>query len=168
MLEVAREALDDAGEVGWRGGNVGCYMGSFGEEWEDLFAQDNQQHGIYRLTGYGDFMLSNRLSYEMDLKGPSMVIRTGCSASLVALHEACRALQSGDCTSALVGGANLILGPGLTQALTEQGVLSPEGSCKSFSADADGYARAEAINAIYIKPLDDAIRDGNPIRAVIR
>lgn len=168
MLEVAREAIDDAGEVGWRGKNIGCYMGSFGEDWVELFAKEAQQHGLYRVTGYGDFVLSNRVSYEMDLKGPSMTIRTGCSAALVALHEACRAIQSGDCQSAIVGGANLILGPGMTQAMTEQGVLSPEGSCKTFSADADGYGRGEAINAIFIKPLSDAIRDGNPVRAVIR
>lgn len=97
-----------------------------------------------------------------------MTIRTGCSAALVGLHEACVAIQRGDCTSAIVGGANLIMAPNMTTAMTEQGVLSKDGSCKSFSADADGYGRGEAITAIYIKPLDAAIRDNNPIRAVIR
>lgn len=97
-----------------------------------------------------------------------MTIRTGCSAALVGLHEACVALQRGDCTSAIVGGANLIMAPNMTTAMTEQGVLSPDGSCKSFSADANGYGRGEAITAIYIKPLEAALRDGNPIRAVIR
>lgn len=87
---------------------------------------------------------------------------------MVALHQACQAIQGGDCESAVVGGANLILAPGMTSALTEQRVLSPDGSCKSFSADADGYARGEAINAVFVKPLRHAIRDGNPIRAVIR
>lgn len=98
----------------------------------------------------------------------SMVIKTGCSASLVGLHNACRGLQSGDCDAALVAGTSLIMGPYLTAAMTQQGVLSPEGSCKTFDAAADGFARAESINAIYIKRLDDAIKDGNPIRAVIR
>ena len=97
-----------------------------------------------------------------------MVIKTGCSASLVGLHNACRGLQNGDCDGALVAGTSLIMGPYLTAAMTQQGVLSPEGSCKSFDAAADGFARAEAINAVYIKRLDDAIKDGNPIRAVIR
>lgn len=97
-----------------------------------------------------------------------MTIRTGCSAALVGLHEACVAIQRGDCTSAIVGGANLILAPNMTTAMTEQGVLSPDGSCKSFSADANGYGRGEAITAIFIKPLADALRDNNPIRAVIR
>lgn len=97
-----------------------------------------------------------------------MVIKTGCSASLVSLHEACRAIQAGDCSGAIVAGANLIMGPTMTAVMTEEGMLSPEGSCKTFDAAADGYARGEAINAIYIKSLDDAIRDKNPIRAIIR
>ena len=81
---------------------------------------------------------------------------------------ACEAIQSGSCTSALVAGTNLIMAPSMTIAMTEQGVLSPDGICKTFDASADGYARGEAINAIYIKKLSDAIRDGDPIRAVIR
>lgn len=97
-----------------------------------------------------------------------MVIKTGCSASLVGLHHACQGLQSGDCDAAIVAGTNLIMGPSLTIAMTQQGVLSPDGSCKTFDADADGFARAEAINAVYVKRIDDAIKDGNPIRAVIR
>ncbi|EME79084.1 uncharacterized protein MYCFIDRAFT_166988 [Pseudocercospora fijiensis CIRAD86] len=168
MLEVARECLEDAGEVGWAGSRIGCYMGSFGEDWCEMFAKDPQQYGLHRVAGYGDYMLSNRVSYELDLHGPSMTIRTGCSAALVALHEACRAIQHGDCDAALVGGANLILAPGMTTAMTEQGVLAKDGSCKTFSADANGYGRGEAINAVFIKPVRTARRDGNPIRAVIR
>ncbi len=84
------------------------------------------------------------------------------------LHEACRALQKGDCTSAIVAGTSLIMGPTIYSMMTSEGILSPEGSCKTFDADANGFARAEGINAVYIKLLDDAIRDGNPIRAVIR
>ena len=97
-----------------------------------------------------------------------MTIRTACSASLVALHEACVAISRGDCDSAIVGGANLIMSPGATMSMTEQNVLSPDGSCKSFSADANGYARGEAVTAIYIKRLDDALEAKDPIRAVIR
>ncbi|KAF9772857.1 hypothetical protein IL306_009400 [Fusarium sp. DS 682] len=168
MLEVARECLEDAGEFDWKGRPIGCYMGSFGEDWTEMFAKEAQQYGLYRVTGYGDFMLPNRVSYELDLMGPSLVVRTGCSAALVALHEACLAVSRGDCEGALVGGANLIMAPGMTMAMTEQGVLAPDGSCKTFSADANGYARGEAISAIFIKPLRAAIRDGNPVRAVIR
>lgn len=97
-----------------------------------------------------------------------MVIKTGCSASLVGLHEACRALQSGDCTAAIVAGTNLIMGPTTTAAMTQEGILSPEGSCKTFDASADGFARGEAISAVFIKKLDQALRDKNPVRAIIR
>ena len=97
-----------------------------------------------------------------------MTLRTGCSAALTGLNEACLAIQRGDCEAALVGGVNLVLGPGMTTAMSEQGVLSKDGSCKTFSADANGYARGEAITALYVKPLNDAIKDGNPVRAVIR
>ena len=97
-----------------------------------------------------------------------MTIRTGCSSSLIGLHEACQAIYNGDCASAVVGGTNLIISPTMTVAMTEQGVLSPTGQCKTFDAKADGYARGEAINAVYIKKLGDALRDGDPVRAVIR
>lgn len=97
-----------------------------------------------------------------------MTIRTACSAALTGLHEAFLAIQQGDCKAAVVGGANLIMAPGMTAFMTEKGVLSPDGSCKTFSADANGYARAEGILAVYIKPLETALRDGNPIRAIIR
>lgn len=97
-----------------------------------------------------------------------MVIKTACSASLVALHEACRALQARDIPSAIVGGTSLILAPTLTSNFFGEGILSPEASCKTFDESADGFARAEGVTAIYVKRLDDALRDGNPIRAVIR
>ena len=184
MLEATRECFEDAGETAWRGKRIGCYMGSLGEDWCEIFARETQNWGPYRYTGFGDFALSNRVSYEMDLQGPrfvytcnvilldsdysSMTTRTACSASLVALHEACVAISRGDCDSAIVGGANLIMTPGATMSMTEQNVLSKDGSCKTFSADANGYARGEAIAAVYIKRLDDALRDGNSIRAVIR
>jgi acyl transferase domain-containing protein len=70
MLEVARECVEDAGETNWKGRPIGCFMGSFGEDWVEMFAKDNQQYGQHRASGYGDFMLANRVSYEMDLTGP--------------------------------------------------------------------------------------------------
>ncbi|TWU78585.1 t1pks [Metarhizium rileyi] len=168
MLEVVRECFEDGGEVGWRGKKIGCYVGNLGDDWLEMLTKDSQSFGIYRLSGYGDYTMSNRISYEMNLQGPSMTIRTACSASLVALHEACVAIERGDCVSAIVGGTNLILNPGCTTLMSEQGVLSPDGSCKTFSSAADGYARGEAIVGVFLKPLDEAIRNGNPIRAVIR
>lgn len=73
MLEVARECMEDAGETEWKGRPIGCYMGSFGEDWVEMFAKENQQYGLHRVSGYGDFCLANRVSYEMDLTGPRLV-----------------------------------------------------------------------------------------------
>ncbi|KAH7306034.1 polyketide synthase [Stachybotrys elegans] len=167
LLEVSREAFDDAGVTDFRGKNIGVYVGSYGQDWHELFNTDRQRYGGYQVTVVTDFALSNRLSYEMDLQGPSMTIRTACSASLVGLNEACLALARGDCESALVAGTNLLLGPDLTMVMSNMGVMSPDGSCKPFSANVNGYARAEAIVSFMLKPLADAIRDNNPIRAVI-
>jgi acyl transferase domain-containing protein len=115
-----------------------------------------------------EIQLSNRVSYEFDLKGPSFTIKSACSSSLVALHQAVRAIQAGDCNSAIVAGTNLIFSPDFFVGMAAGGVLSPDGSCKTFDASANGYSRAEAINAVYIKRMSDALRDGNPIRAIVR
>ena len=166
LLEVVRECIENSGEMNYRGKPIGCYVGNFGEDWLQSISKENQHHGGYAFQG--DLLIANRVSYEYDLTGPSMVIKTGCSASLVALHEACRALQCGDCVGAIVAGTNLIMGPMTTAAMTEEGILSREGSCKTFDAAADGFARGEAISAVYIQRLDDAIINGSPIRAIIR
>ncbi|RMZ82891.1 hypothetical protein DV737_g1950, partial [Chaetothyriales sp. CBS 132003] len=168
MLEVAQEAFEDAGVTDWRGKTIGTYIGNFGEDWLEMMGKETQPFGIHRISGVGDFVIANRLSYEFDLQGPSVTIRTACSSALVALNEACAAISRGDCESAIVGGVNLILAPAMSQAMQEQGVLSTDGSCKTFSADANGYARGEAVTAIFIRPLADALRDGNPVQAVVR
>ena len=98
----------------------------------------------------------------------SMTIKTGCSSSLVGLDMACEAIRKGDADGALVCGTNLIFSPTMTMALSDQGVLSPDGVSKSFDASANGYGRGEAVNAIYIKKLSQAIKDGDRVRAVIR
>ena len=84
------------------------------------------------------------------------------------LHEACRAMQNGDATSAIVAGTSIILTPTISASFTSEGILSPDASCKTFDEKANGFARAEAICAIYVKPLGAALRDGNPIRAIIK
>ncbi|GJN78219.1 type I iterative polyketide synthase [Purpureocillium lilacinum] len=138
LLEVVWECMESAGQRDWRGRNIGCYVGVFGEDWLDLNAKDPQHTGMYRITGTADFALANRVSYEFDMKGP------------------------------IVAGTNLLLSPTMTLALSEQGVLSPSGMCQSFDAKADGYVRGEAVNAVFVKKLEDAVRDGDPIRAIIR
>lgn len=119
-----------------------------------------------------------RFRFTLMRKGPilereltrysSVTVRTACSASLTALHQACGALQRREIDSALVCGVNLMTSPTPSIALNNQGVLSPDGSCKTFDASANGYARGEAITAILIKRLDDAQDQGSPVRAVIR
>ncbi|KAK2048031.1 putative polyketide synthase [Colletotrichum somersetense] len=167
VLEVVREALEQAGED-WRGKPIGTYVGIFSEDWQELHHRDSQFFHPYLMMGTLDFSLVNRISYEYDLRGPSVMYKTACSSAGIALHEALEAIRRGHISSAVVAGANLILAPGLTISMSLLMALSPEGSSKSFDASADGYARGEAINALYIKRLDEAIRDGNPIRAVIR
>ncbi|KXH46496.1 polyketide synthase [Colletotrichum nymphaeae SA-01] len=168
LLQVVWEALESAAETHWQGQRIGCYVGSFGDDWREMHAVDAQDDGMYRLTGYMDFVQANRISHAFDLRGPSMTVRTACSAAGLAVHLACQAIRAGECDSAIVAGANLMLSPGFTKLMAEQSVLSPDASCKTFDASANGYARAEAINCLYIKKLDCAIRDGNPIRAIIR
>ncbi|KAK1961219.1 beta-ketoacyl synthase domain-containing protein [Colletotrichum sublineola] len=168
FLEVSYEALENSGSKSWKGNNVGVYVGTMGDDWATLESRDERNLNPVRPDVFGDYILANRASYEFDLTGPSVVVRTACSASLVALHQACQDLHSGDCSSALVGGVNLILTPKETVAMHQNGVLSSSGFCKSFDADADGFVRGEGVSAIYIKKLSDAVRDGDPIRSIIR
>ncbi|OJJ66336.1 hypothetical protein ASPBRDRAFT_138029 [Aspergillus brasiliensis CBS 101740] len=169
LLEVVSECLENAGETGWRGQKIGCYVGTFGEDWleislKGLEPRPDRRHAL----ATGTFALSNRISYELDFRGPSMTIHTGCSASLIALNEACQGLRSGQCSAAIVAGTNLILTPTMTSVMNQTGVLSLSGTCRTFDAAADGYGRGEAINAVYIKRLRDALRDGDHVRSVIR
>ncbi|KAL3496347.1 hypothetical protein BJX62DRAFT_251184 [Aspergillus germanicus] len=168
LLEVLWECLESAGETNWRGKRIGCYVGVYGEDWLDLASKDPQHTDRYHILGTGQFALANRLSYEFDFQGPSMTLQTGCSASLVGLHEACQALYSGDCSSAIVAGTNLMFAPTMTATMSDNTVMSPTGTCRTFDEKADGYGRGEGVNALYVKRLEDAIRDNDPIRAVIR
>ncbi|TVY38283.1 Highly reducing polyketide synthase, partial [Lachnellula occidentalis] len=169
LLEVVYECMQNAGQTNWRGESIGCFVGVFGEDWSDLYAKDVQAGGIpgpHRICGQHDFALSNGVSYMFDLKGPSATVKSACSSSLIALHNAIRAIQAGDCKSAIIASTSLILTPTATASMWP--ALSPDGICKSFDASANGYVRGEAINAIYIKPLSDALKDGDPIRSIIR
>jgi acyl transferase domain-containing protein len=97
-----------------------------------------------------------------------MTLRVGCSGSGLGIHLACQSIQLGECSSAIVAGCNIILSPETTILMADGGALSPDASSKTFDASANGYVRADGINCLYIKRLDEAIRDGNPVRAVIR
>ncbi|KAL3444557.1 hypothetical protein BJX65DRAFT_310746 [Aspergillus insuetus] len=168
LLEVVYECLENAGEIDYRGKNIGCYDGAWGVDWCELTLKDAQQRNPLLGAAAGSFFISSYIAWNLDLHGPSMTIETACSSSMVALHEACQAIYSGECTSAVVGAANLILTPTLHMNLASSGVLSTSGLCKTFDTTADGFGRGEAVNAILIKRLDDAIREGDVVRAVIR
>ncbi len=168
LLEVTREAFEGAGEGDFRGKNIGTFIGNFTTDWMHMQQADMMQNAPYQFIGEADFVLSNRLAYEYDLTGPSVNIKTACSATAEALHEALLAIRAGSCPSAIVAGANLIMAPRGSIGMTVMGVLSPDGSCKTFDSSANGYGRGESVCAIYIKRLDLALQDGNPVRAVIR
>ncbi|KAI1379833.1 putative polyketide synthase [Hypoxylon crocopeplum] len=167
LLEVVREAFESAGED-WKGKNIGSYVGLFTEDWQDLGSKDITDWAPYQFFGKADFTSANRIAYEYDLKGPSMTIKTACSAAGLGLHLAAQSIRLGETRAAIVAGSNLILAPGMPISLTAQLTLSPDGSSKTFDASANGYARGEGVTALFIKRLDDAIRDGNPIRAILR
>jgi acyl transferase domain-containing protein len=168
LLEVTREAFESAGEADFRGKDIGTFVGDFTTGWEDLQDMDFQHTAAHRVMGKLDFVLPNRLAFEYDLLGPSVLIKTACSATAGALNSAVLAIRSGSCSAAIVAGANLILTPRASIEMSTLGVLAPDGDCKTFDASADGFARGESVCALYVKPFHHAIRDGNPIRAVIR
>ncbi|KAL4860896.1 hypothetical protein BDV12DRAFT_208692 [Aspergillus spectabilis] len=168
LLEVTWECMENSGQIKWQGKRIGCYVGVFGEDWHELTAKEPQRVSRVHAFANGGYTLSNRVSYEFDLKGPSTTILTACSSSLTALHEACQALYTGSCDSAIVAGTNMLLTPSMSVTMSENMVLSPDGYCKVFDSSADGYGRGEAVNAILIKPLELALAEGDTVHAIIR
>jgi len=169
MLEVVYETLQNAGQKPseLRGRNIGIWVGSFGGDRAELDSRDTQTSHPYNLLNSFDFVPADRVHYEFGFMGPSVTVRTACSSSLVGLHQACQALQAGDCEAAVVAGSSIIYSPSLTIKMNEQNVLSPTGTCRTFSADADGFVRGEAVTAVYVKRLKDAVTDGDLIRSVV-
>ncbi|KAM7223551.1 hypothetical protein V8F06_001025 [Rhypophila decipiens] len=170
LLEVAYEAAENAGIQMDRlaGSDAGCFVGCFTQDYDEMAKRDAEVLPKYHSIGTGKSILSNRISFCLDLKGPSMTLDTACSSSLVALHLACQSLQGGECSTALVGATNLILSPDLMVGMTNLGFLSPDSISYAFDSRANGYARGEGVAALVLKPLHDALRDGDTIRSVIR
>ncbi|KAF3915792.1 hypothetical protein ABW21_db0200706 [Orbilia brochopaga] len=170
LLEVAFECFESAGVTldALAGSNTGCYVGSFTTDFQTMQFRDPENLHQYSMSGMGATILSNRISHTFDLKGPSVTQDSACSASMYCLDTACNALSMGDCDGAIVAGANLIQSFEQQIALTKIGALSKTSTCHTFDSSADGYGRADAVGAIYLKRLSDAIRDGDPIRSVIR
>ncbi|APU42862.1 hypothetical protein BSL84_26850 [Streptomyces sp. TN58] len=169
MLEVAWEAVEDAGidPYGLAGSATGVFVGISSSDYRDVLA-NSPSADAYSLLGGASSVAANRLSYVLDLRGPSLSVDTACSSSLVAVHLACEAIRRGECGLAVVGGVNVILTPAITEAFDNSGVMAPDGRCKAFSARADGYVRSEGAGAVVLKPLSEALRDGDRVSAVIR
>ncbi|KAI9040422.1 polyketide synthase [Aspergillus affinis] len=170
LLETVYESLEFAG---WslesmRGTPTGVYVGLMCADYYDVQARDPESLPQYNATGTARSILSNRVSYFFDWKGPSLTVDTACSSSLVAVHQAVQALRQGECTAAIAAGANLILGPEMFIAESKLHMLSPTGQSRMWDASADGYARGEGIGVVVLKLLKDAIRDGDTIECVIR
>jgi natural product biosynthesis luciferase-like monooxygenase protein/amino acid adenylation domain-containing protein len=170
LLEVAWEALEDAGyapdQLG--GTQTGVFVGISNSDYAQLQFNANGSPDAYAGTGSALSINANRLSYMLDLRGPSMAVDTACSSSLVAVHAACRSLLAGESRLALAGGVNLLLTPKLTEALARAGMMSAEGRCKTFDAAADGYVRSEGCGVVVLKRLAEAVRDGDRVVALIR
>jgi len=143
-------------------------MACFSSDSLRLRAHDPEAFPLYEGTGNSQTLLSARISWFFDLKGPSFILDTACSSSLVALHLACQSIRSGETSQAIVGGVNLMFTPEMPMLLSSLHFLSPDGRSKAFDASADGYGRGEGAAVIIVKSLDAALRDGNVIRAVIR
>ncbi|CAL9643050.1 D-alanine--D-alanyl carrier protein ligase [Streptomyces sp. enrichment culture] len=171
LLEVAWEALEDGGQkpAELAGQDVGVFVGAFTLDYKILQFADLGFETLTAHTATGTMMtmVSNRISYCFDFRGPSLSLDTACSSSLVAVHLACQSLSRGESTLALAGGALLHSAPQYTIAETKGGFLSPDGRSRTFDASANGYVRAEGVGVIALKRLDDALRDGDPVHAVI-
>jgi acyl transferase domain-containing protein len=167
LLQCAWRALEDSGRSPRTSADTctGVFVGIMGGEWGRLQdgAQITPQFGVGSAAG----MTANRISYHLDLTGPSLAVDTACSSSLVAVHLAVNALLAGECDTALAGGANLVLSPTLGLIYSQLGLSAQDGRCKPFSADADGIGRGDGVGLVVLRRLEDALADGQRIYAVI-
>ncbi len=173
LLEVTWEALENAGQPPDKlaGTRTGVFVGIGGFDYSNVI-MNYQDHlkviNAYIGTGNAHSIAANRISYLLDLRGPSVAVDTACSSSLVAIHMACDSLRSAQSDLALAGAVNLILSPEVTIAFSHARMMAADGRCKTFDAKADGYVRAEGCGTVILKRLSDALRDHDQILGVIR
>ncbi|KAL2258524.1 hypothetical protein VTK26DRAFT_8144 [Humicola hyalothermophila] len=170
QLECTYEALESAGIAlqDVAGSNTSVFAGSFFRDYHESLIRDPDSLPRFLLMGTGAAMASNRLSHFFDLRGPSMSVDTGCSTTLTALHQGCQSLRTGESDMSIVGGANVMFNPDMFLAMSSMTLISKDGKSYAFDSRANGYGRGEGSATLILKRLDDAIRDGDPIRAVIR
>ena len=171
LLEVAWEALQNASSDPnqWSNQQVGVFVGISGHDYSrHLINRPLEDIDAYLATGNSHSVAAGRLSYSFGLTGPSLIVDTACSSSLVAVHLACQSLGSGESKATLVGGVNAILSPDVSITFSQARMLSPRGRCHTFSAQADGFVRAEGCGMLVLKRLSDAVACGDDVLAVIR
>ncbi|AUX47812.1 polyketide synthase [Sorangium cellulosum] len=170
LLEVTWEALERAGQTPEQlaGTRSAVFVGLVVTDYDRLGAAADVAPDMYAITGNGHCFPPGRLSYVLGLEGPSMAVDTACSSSLVAVHLACQSLRSGESSLAVAGGVTLMLSPWITRALDASQALSPDGRCKTFDAQANGFVRGEGCGVLVLKRLSDAVAGGDPVLALIR
>ncbi|MFB7925443.1 polyketide synthase, partial [Streptomyces sp. NPDC056081] len=170
VLELAWEALENAGAVPGRlrGSRAGVFVGAMADDYAMLSRRAGMEGiGAFTSTGLARSVIANRVSYLLGLTGPSLVVDSGQSSSLVAIHQACQALARGEVTWALAGGVNLILAPESSVVVSKFGGLSPDGRAYVFDERANGYVRGEGGGLVVLKRLVDAVADGDDVVCVI-
>ncbi|KAK6606189.1 polyketide synthase [Botrytis cinerea] len=170
LLECTFEALESAGIPKHEivGKDVGVFVGGSFSEYESASFVDTDSVPMYQATGCAFAMQSNRISHFFDLRGPSFTMDTACSSSLVALHQACQSIRNGECKSAITGGCHLNMLPENWISMSNSRLFSDEGRSFSFDSRGTGYGRGEGCGLIVLKPLEQALKDNDNIRAVIR
>jgi acyl transferase domain-containing protein/NAD(P)-dependent dehydrogenase (short-subunit alcohol dehydrogenase family)/acyl carrier protein len=170
LLEVAWEALNDAGHPpeSLSDSATGVFFAIYNADYARLQFRDAATIGAYTSSGTSHGVAAGRLSYLLNLHGPSMAIDTACSSSLVAVHLACQSLRLNECSLALAGGVNTLITPEETISLSKWGMLAPDGRCKTFDAAANGFVRGEGCGIVALKRLTDALAGGDRIYALIR
>jgi len=169
LLETTWKALEDAGvpPSSLAGQNVGVYVGASLVDYQSGGGYDPAVIGSHFMTGNALSILSNRISYVFDLKGPSFTLDSACSSSFVALSQAMTALDAGEIDMAIVGGVNMMLSPAPFIGFSQARMLSPTGLCRPFSDDADGYVRSEGAVVLVLQRLPDASASGRRVRSVV-
>jgi acyl transferase domain-containing protein/acyl carrier protein/enoyl-[acyl-carrier-protein] reductase (NADH) len=170
FLETVWRAIEDAGysPAGLSGSATGLFVGASLNDYNELIKDYGLAVDAFVSSGVNNSIIANRVSYLLNLRGPSEVIDTACSSSLVALKRAVESISSGDCSMAIAGGVNVILRPKFHISFRMTGMLSGDGRCKTFDRGADGYVRGEGVGAVLLKPLKEAVADGDQIYAVIK